>query len=140
MLTPNDIELAKNFEGNKGRLYWPVDKGYIIDHFGEHPHPLAPQVMIDNVGVDIQTDERATIRAVFDGTVSKVFSVSGSAQIVMIAHGNYFTVYSGLATVSVKAGQQVNCKTAYWHRSDKQRRSACDQLPGLEIQWRKFPD
>jgi septal ring factor EnvC (AmiA/AmiB activator) len=110
MLTPNDIELAKNFEGNKGKLYWPVDKGYIIEHFGEHPHPLAPQVMIDNVGVDIQTDERATIRAVFDGTVSKVFSVSGSAQIVMIVHGNYFTVYSGLATVSVKSGQQVTAK------------------------------
>lgn len=110
MLTPNDIELAKNFEGNKGRLYWPVDKGYIIDHFGTHPHPLAPQVMIENVGVDIQTDERAPIRAVFDGTVSKVFSVSGSAQIVMIIHGNYFTVYSGLATVSVKAGQQVTAK------------------------------
>lgn len=110
LLTPNDVALASNFEGNKGKLYWPVDKGYITDHFGSHPHPLAPQVIVENSGIDIQTDPNATVRAVFDGTVTKVFSTVGSQQIVMVKHGNYFTVYNGLASVSVKIGQEVKAR------------------------------
>jgi septal ring factor EnvC (AmiA/AmiB activator) len=110
MLTPTEVALAANFEENKGKLYWPVDKGYITDHFGQHPHPLAPQVMIENNGVDIQTDANAPIKAVFSGVVFKVFSTVGSNQIVMIKHGNFYTVYNGLATVSVKRDQQVNAK------------------------------
>ena len=112
LLTPDDIALANNFEGNRGKLYWPVEKGYIIDHFGTHPHPLAPKVMIDNSGIDIQTTDGATVRAVFEGTVSKIFSTVGSQQIVMIKHGNYFTVYNGLSSVSVKVDQHVSTKQA----------------------------
>lgn len=112
LLTPTDVALASNFEGNRGKLYWPVDKGYITDHYGTHPHPLAPKVMIENQGIDIQSTENAEVRAVFEGTVSKVFSVIGSQQVVMIQHGNYFTVYNGLTNVSVKIGQHVSSRQA----------------------------
>jgi septal ring factor EnvC (AmiA/AmiB activator) len=110
LLTPTDEALASNFEGNKGKLYWPVEKGYITDHFGTHPHPLAPKVMIENSGIDIQTTEGAQVHAVFDGTVTSVFSIGGSQQIVMIQHGNYCTVYNNMETVSVKKGQQVTTR------------------------------
>jgi septal ring factor EnvC (AmiA/AmiB activator) len=30
----------------------------------------------------------------------------------MVKHGNYFTVYNGLSTVSVKKGDEVNAKQA----------------------------
>jgi len=113
LLTPTDVALANNFEGNKGKLYWPVDRGYISDHFGTHPHPVEQKVMIENNGIDIQTDQDASVRAVFDGTVKNIFSVAGSSsQIVMIQHGNYFTVYSGLASVSVSKDQHVNARQA----------------------------
>jgi len=116
LLTPTDVALANNFEGNKGKLYWPVEKGYIIDHFGSHPHPLYPKVMINNDGIDIQTDENAPIRAVFDGSVFKVFSADGgNTQIVVLKHGNYFTLYRGLATTSVKMGEQVTVKQVIGH-------------------------
>lgn len=107
ILTPTDIALANNFEGNKGKLYWPVEKGFISDHFGQHPHPLAQQVMIDNPGVDIRTSTHSPVRSVFEGTVSSVFTLEG-IQVVMIQHGNYFTVYNGLATVSVRKDQHVS--------------------------------
>ena len=110
LLTPTDVALASNFEGNKGKMYWPVERGYIIDHFGTHPHPVEQKVMIENYGVTIQTDENASVRSVFDGTVSKVFSTLGSAQIVMITHGNYYTVYNGLASVSVREGEKVSTR------------------------------
>lgn len=112
-LTPSDVALAADFEGNRGKLYWPVEKGYIIDHFGQHPHPAQPKVMVDNAGVDIQTAENANVRAVFEGVVTNIFSVGGSnAQVVMIKHGNYFTVYNGVANVSVRKDQQVSVKQA----------------------------
>ncbi len=112
MMTPNDVALASNFEGNKGKLYWPVSQGFVADHFGSHPHPLAPQVMIDQPGIDIRTSANAQVHAVFEGTVGKVFSTGGSDWVVMIQHGNYSTVYNGLATVSVSQGQHVTAKQA----------------------------
>lgn len=128
LLTPTDIALAANFEGNRGKLYWPVEKGYIIDHFGTHPHPIEHQVMINNNGVTIQTDEHATARAVFNGTVSRVFSVTGT-WIVMVAHGNYFTVYSGLSDVSVKEGQEITTKQVIGHVADND-----ENIPSINFQ------
>jgi septal ring factor EnvC (AmiA/AmiB activator) len=111
LLTPTDVALSANFEGNKGKLYWPVDKGYISDHFGVHPHPVEHQVMINNEGIDIQTSPGAEAHAVFDGIVSSVFSV-GDNSIVLIKHANYFTIYNNLVNVLVKAGQTVSVKQA----------------------------
>jgi len=105
-LTPTDLALANNFEGNRGKLYWPVEKGFITDHFGTHPHPLAPKVMIENKGIDIQTTANATVKAVFEGTVSSIINVEG-VKIVMIQHGNYFTVYNNLSSASVSKGQHI---------------------------------
>lgn len=104
MLTPTDVALANNFEGNRGKLYWPVAQGYVSDHFGVHA--LSQYITINNDGIDIRTSASAAVRAVFDGTVSSVFTVEG-AQIVIIQHGNYFTVYNNLASVSVGRGQVV---------------------------------
>lgn len=110
MMTPTEVALSANFEGNQGKLYWPVTQGFISDHFGTHPHPLAPQVMVDQAGIDIRTSPGAQVRAVFDGTVSSVFSTVGSDLIVIVQHGNYFTVYNGLSSASVKNGQHVTAK------------------------------
>ena len=129
LLTPTDVALASSFEGNKGKMYWPVEKGYITSHFGNHPHPLAPQVMIDNSGIDIQTSENATVWSVFEGTVSKVFSTVGSQQIVMIQHGNYFTVYNGLGSVGVKIGQHVSPREAIGKVADND-----ENLPVVNFQ------
>ncbi len=107
MLTPTDVTLANNFEGNKGKLYWPVAQGTISDHFGVHPHPLAPKVMMSNDGVDIRTTHNAAVRAVFEGEVSGVITVEGS-KTVMVRHGNFFTVYNNLSSTSVTKGQHVN--------------------------------
>ncbi len=107
MLTPTDVALAENFEGNKGKLYWPVTQGSITEHFGTHPSPIAAKVMVDQPGIEILTSANAPVRAVFEGTVSSVLTVEGS-QMVLVRHGNYFTVYNNLASVTVSKGQHVN--------------------------------
>ncbi len=109
LLTPTDIALAENFEGNMGKLYWPIDKGFISDHFGVHPHPIEHKVMINNAGVDIQTTTDAPVKAVFEGTVTSVSNIAGNFM-VMIKHGNYFTIYSNLKSTMVKTDQHVSTR------------------------------
>ncbi len=111
-LTPEAAALSASFESNRGRLPWPVEKGFIVSGYGRQKHPVAEKVMIDNNGIDIQTSAGATARAVFEGTVSKILYVAGFGQNVIINHGGYFTVYNGLSSVSVREGQKVGTKQA----------------------------
>ncbi len=105
--TPTGIISDTNFEGNKGKLYWPVANGYICDHFGTHPHALLCIIMIDNDGIDIRTNHNAQVRAVYEGEVSSI-TVVADEKMVVIRHGNYFTVYKNLLSTSVTKGQHVN--------------------------------
>ena len=95
VVTPTDMALGNTFESNKGRFSWPVARGVITDHYGIHRHPLAPEVEIGNDGVDIKTAEGASAKAVFGGIVSSVSNMDG-LKIVVLKHGNFFTVYNNL--------------------------------------------
>lgn len=109
-MTPEAAALSSSFESNRGKLPWPVEKGFISDPFGTHRHPVAEKVMIENNGVDITTSANANARAVFEGTVSKVFYIPGMEWNVLVNHGRYYTLYSRLANVTVKNDQQVRTK------------------------------
>ncbi len=97
--------LTKKFEDNKGKLQYPAN-GAITSHFGKQHHPTAKGVEVENAGVDFTTAANAPVRSVFEGKVSSVF-MTGTTQVVVIQHGAYFTVYTGLASIGVKIGQQV---------------------------------
>jgi septal ring factor EnvC (AmiA/AmiB activator) len=107
-LTPEVQNLSNSFAASKGRLPWPVEKGFISSYFGKHPHPLFPKVTIDNNGIDITTDPGASVRAVFSGTVQAVTTISGT--VIMINHGEYFTIYNNLSGANVRAGDKVSAK------------------------------
>ena len=109
-LTPEEQELADNFTSNKGKLPWPVERGVIIERFGVQAHPVLRGIETFNNGVKINTEEGALIRAVFEGTVSRIIDIPGAGKAVIISHGDYFSVYSNLLEVSVKRGQSVLLK------------------------------
>lgn len=111
-LTPEAAALSENFEKNKGKLPWPVERGVITSKFGPNPHPVLAGITIPNNGIDIATNENAAVRAVFEGTVSAVFSIAGAGQNVIVNHGGYRSVYSNLKEVFVSKGQKVNNKDA----------------------------
>lgn len=115
-MTPEQELVAGGFLANKGRLPWPVEQGVITGEFGIHPHPTLEQVTVNNKGIYIQTNKGANVRAVYEGEVTSCF-VMGGANAVIIQHGNYRTVYTGLATICVKKGDHVTAKqrigTAY---------------------------
>jgi septal ring factor EnvC (AmiA/AmiB activator) len=111
-LTPETALVSSGFAGNRGRLPWPVAHGFVAQHFGRHPHPVLRHVTVDNRGVDIQTNQGEAVRAVFGGRVLTVAQVPGMNTIVMIQHGEYFTVYAKLRSVSVHEGEQVSAREA----------------------------
>ncbi|WP_018479621.1 murein hydrolase activator EnvC family protein [Pontibacter roseus] len=109
-LTPEAALISSSFAGNKGRLAWPVERGFISQKFGRHSHPVLKGVVIENRGIDIQTGQGESARAIFEGKVLTVASVPGMNNIVMVQHGEYFAVYAKLRTVNVTEGQTVKPK------------------------------
>lgn len=105
--TPEAIKLSADFLGNRGRLPWPVANGTITEGFGIHRY--GANVVSENNGVDIKTNPGSAVRAVFSGEVSGVQSI-GNTYAVIIRHGEYFTVYSNLRSVSISRGQKVSLK------------------------------
>ncbi len=103
----SNIILSSNFQSNKGKLPWPV-KGAIVEHFGQHNHPLFKGVKMPfNNGINISTSPGAKVQVVFDGTITRVIAIPGYNQCVLVQHGNYYTFYCKLANVSVKVGDKV---------------------------------
>ncbi|GFZ83488.1 peptidase M23 [Aquaticitalea lipolytica] len=109
-LTPEAKILAANFESNKGKFSWPVEKGIVKTRFGTQPSPIDPSLTIKSNGVRIATEEGSKVRVVFEGTVSAVIAIKNSNPAVLIEHGNYFTVYKNLSKVYVKKGDKVSTK------------------------------
>ena len=110
VLTPEGQLISNNFKANKGRLPWPVEKGAITLGYGDQPHPVYKSLVIHNSGIEITTDSGANARAVFGGEVTKVVAISPLNKAVFIQHGDYFTVYQNLSSVSVSAGDKVTTK------------------------------
>lgn len=109
-LTPEAKTLANNFKANRGKLPWPVDKGFIALGYGSQPSPLLPSVQIQSNGLRIQTPEGTVVRAVFEGEVARVVKASNGILTVHVRHGNYTSVYGNLRSVSVGSGDKVSTK------------------------------
>ncbi|PKB16785.1 murein hydrolase activator EnvC [Flavobacterium sp. 5] len=110
VLTAEAKILADNFRANKGKLPWPVEKGFVSLGYGEQPHPVYPSLVIHNSGVEITTEQGSNARAVFAGEVTSVIVLSPVNKAVMIQHGDCFTVYQNLSSVFVSKGEKVTIK------------------------------
>lgn len=98
------IALSASFEENKTKFTWPTH-GFISDPFGTHNHPVLKGIVVKNEGINIQTKQGEKVRCIFDGTVRMVAVVGRLGTVIMVKHGEYFTVYSGLKDVTVREGQ-----------------------------------
>ncbi len=100
-----DIKLNAGFEGNRGRLPWPVDNGFVSIRFG--PYNIEGTLLKgDNPGITISTQTGNAVKSVFDGEVVGVYNL-GDGMAVTIRHGRYFTTYSNLTGVNISKGAAV---------------------------------
>jgi len=109
-MTPEAELLSNNFAGNATKLPWPVTHGTISQKFGRQPHPILTNVEIDNLGINILTLKNEIVRSVFQGKVVTVAEVPGMNKVIMIQHGEFFTVYARLRSVTVEVGEEVTAK------------------------------
>lgn len=110
ILTSEGKVVSDNFKANKGKLPWPVEKGFVSLGYGDQPHPIYKSLIVHNSGIEITTDQGANARAVFGGEVISVMVLSPVNKAVMIQHGDYFTVYQNLSSVNVSKGDKVSIK------------------------------
>ena len=96
-----------SFEGQKGRLPWPVDNGIILTNFGKYEVPGVKGIQGNNPGLTIISDEGSEVKGIFEGEVVSVFDIEGDYGVIL-NHGKYLTIYYNLATVNITEGQRVN--------------------------------
>ncbi|MBS1557913.1 MAG: peptidoglycan DD-metalloendopeptidase family protein [Bacteroidetes bacterium] len=101
------VALSSSFEENKSKFPWPVS-GFVSQHFGRQMHPVLRGIEVQNDGVNIQTKANEPVRAIFTGRVSRIAFIRGIGNTIILSHGEYFSVYSGLKDVFVKPGQKVS--------------------------------
>jgi septal ring factor EnvC (AmiA/AmiB activator) len=109
-LTAETKLIADNFRANRGKLPWPVEKGFVSLGYGDQAHPVYKTLVIHNSGVEITTDAGSSARAVFGGEVTSVIVLSPINKAVMVQHGDFFTVYQNLSSVFVNKGDKVSTK------------------------------
>jgi len=105
--TPEARALSNKFESNRGKLPWPVDKGYISKRFGKSKHPYLKYIETNNNGIDIATNKNASVKAIFSGEVANVLFNPGFQAAIIVKHGKYFTVYGNIKEALVKTGDKV---------------------------------
>jgi septal ring factor EnvC (AmiA/AmiB activator) len=101
------VAMSATFEGNKTKFSWPAS-GFISQKFGRQNHPVLKRIVLQNDGINIQTKQNEKVKAIFEGEVRAVAFIPSIGNSVIISHGDYFTVYSGLKDVLVNKGQKVN--------------------------------
>ena len=103
-----ETDLAKDFSSNKGKLPWPVSNGVITERFGVHNDVVHKYVQVSNDGISISAKKNAEVWSVFNGVVTSIIHITGLNNVVLVRHGNYFTLYGNLSDVSVMTGQTVS--------------------------------
>ena len=104
---PIDYKLSGAFQNNKGKLPWPAD-GPVVDHFGQHYHPVYTNVKLPfNNGISIALNPGTEVKAVYEGVVKQIIVMPGYNKCVLVQHGKYFTFYCKLGNVYVKSGDKV---------------------------------
>lgn len=107
-MNAEETKLSGSFSSNQGKLPAPITGGYrVVSNYGTHSYEHLSQVKVNSNGIDLQGQQGADARAVFDGVVTRIFVVDGFNTSIIVRHGNYLTVYSNLSSVYVKSGEKV---------------------------------
>ena len=81
--TPEALKLSTDFENNKGRLPWPVERGIISSSFGRHSHPLWKDVVINNQAITTRKADAVNSSIIFNNAVLTTHTVGRRAGPVL---------------------------------------------------------
>ena len=120
------------FSAAKKKLAWPAS-GFVASKFGVSNHAVLKGIKVDNHGIDIRTAPQASVKAVFEGTILDISEIPGLNNVIVVQHGDYYTVYANLSTVAVKVNQKVKGQDILGTAAEK------DGAPEINFQvWHNF--
>ena len=106
----DNAEFNAKFERCKGSLPMPITGTYVIvSHFGQYKVEGLKDVVLDSKGIGIKGAAGASVRCVYDGEVTAVFTFNGTIS-VLVRHGSYISFYNNLASVSVSRGTKIKAR------------------------------
>lgn len=118
-------------EDSRGALPWPVD-GTLLYRYGPAQGPRGTQVMRQGVGIGAPVG--TPVRAVASGRVEFVGTYGTYGPIVMINHGEFYTLYMHLSQINVTGNQQVTGGTVVGLSGGQ----GSDEGPHVEFQIRQL--
>lgn len=99
---------TNGFASQKGKLEWPIKRPkFVSANYAKDRLAL----YTPSPGYFITCDTNTDVYAVAEGIVTSVFKSPeehDSSDVVVIRHGNYFTVYTPLYGIQVKTGDIVH--------------------------------
>lgn len=105
-VTENDTSIS-NFALMKGLLPLPCSgSAIVIKHFGDDRIEGSQDSVTTSKGVVLKIESGNDVEAIYNGIVSSVFSFKGKAGVI-IRHGEYLSVYLGMAKICVSKGETV---------------------------------
>lgn len=102
--------VGNNFVANRGKMGMPA-YGTITHRFGRQPHPVFKNIVEENNGIKIAVAKGTVAKCIAPGVVSRVVASGDGTKMVMVKHGDYFTIYANLSNTMVSANQQVSAGT-----------------------------
>lgn len=89
---------------NHGNWAFPLRGGIVISKFGKNI--LSNQLVTKNNGIDIQS-ANAFVNATNAGEVIQIRQLPNQRFMVLIRHGDHYSVYSNMESILVRNGEQV---------------------------------
>lgn len=115
-----------NFSRNKGTFNFPLEEGIVKTAFG--PYKVGESEIIGyNPGLTLEAIQGSCVHSVFEGVVTRLFEIEGNWA-VTVQHGNYLTVYSNLASVTVTQDEKIASGTILG-------RAACNTNGNAELEF-----
>ena len=103
-----EVALSNDFVANKGKFPWPVYFTKVTREYGRYTHESGGQNM--NNGIDLLCKAGASVQAIFNGTVTRIFTCPNGTKGIIIRHGEYMSVYANMGSVAVREGAKVTTK------------------------------
>lgn len=99
------------FEGYKGKIKIPVNGFQTITHyqFDNEERSNGDLPKIDRLMIGCV--KKTPIYSVASGEVTAIFDIPGNGVTVIVKHGSYRTVYSGIKKAKVELGDIINERT-----------------------------
>ena len=102
------LALDKEFRKNKGRFPWPTISKRIKSQFGKQTHAVFKNISVSNNGIDIEIAGSTKVTAIADGIVIGTQEVPGYKNLIIVQHGEYYSVYSIIDQLLVQISDEVN--------------------------------